>query len=400
MNPPNVLQEPRSATTSDSRAETVGAAVTSQGAGPVVVAHSNHTRHWQRYAFSNPPEGYRYCRGADFPFHLLRTRNQVLRHTKLFAPVRRAQLYHTYNSVVVNRTPWIVEVEDRIPRYGRIDRDSAWYRYAMGLLRGPYCRTIAFSSRYAMSCCRESLLAGGVAPERLTVLYRSVPLIDREPAEPGRPCRILFVGHGFYRKGGPQLIEALQRLPDSRFQLRIVSTFEVDWHVYPTDDEQRRVRRQVADDPRIVCLGRLTHDQVEREMRQADLYACPTLADSFNSTILEAMGCGLPVLATRINAIPEFVEHEHNGLLVDPSGESRESACQERSATGESSRAPTSGGSGSTFVDQLVAALARLLGDTALRETFGAQSRDIIASRFSVERRNQKLQSIYRRALR
>jgi glycosyltransferase involved in cell wall biosynthesis len=373
------------------------------GNEPTSVAHSNHTRHWQRYAFSHPPAGFRYRRGLDFPFHLFRTRNQFLRHTKWFLPVRSARLYHTYNSIVVNRAPWIVEVEDRIPRYGLIGRDSAQYRYALRRLRSGDCRKIAFSSRYAMECCRDELIDAGVPPERLTVLYRSVPLLDRAPREADGPCRILFVGHGFYRKGGPQLVEALQRLRGIELELRIVSTFEVDWRVYPSEERIRQIREQIEHDPRIICLGRLSHEEVEREMCQADVYACPTLGDSFNSTILEAMGCGLPILATAINAIPEFVEHEGNGLLVGPDDVARPKTA---SAAPNSGKHEQGGGvaappapRASTMVDALADACRRLACDEDLRRRLGRRSREIIAARFSLELRNEQLATIYRQAL-
>jgi len=35
-------------------------------------------------------------------------------------------------------------------------------------------------------------------------------------------------------------------------------------------------------------------------------------------TIIEAFACGLPVIASNLGSIPEFVEHRHNGLLFDP----------------------------------------------------------------------------------
>ena len=50
--------------------------------------------------------------------------------------------------------------------------------------------------------------------------------------------------------------------------------------------------------------------------RAADVYAHPAVADTFPTTILEAMACGIPVVATSVSGIPEQVEDGRTGYLV------------------------------------------------------------------------------------
>lgn len=49
-----------------------------------------------------------------------------------------------------------------------------------------------------------------------------------------------------------------------------------------------------------------------------DAYVCSSVIEGFGLAVAEALLCGLPVIATRVGAIPEMVEHGTSGLLVEP----------------------------------------------------------------------------------
>ncbi|MBN1642541.1 MAG: glycosyltransferase [Anaerolineae bacterium] len=100
-------------------------------------------------------------------------------------------------------------------------------------------------------------------------------------------------------------------------------------------------------DPRRVAL----HYQA------ADLYLHAARADNFPNTILEAMACGTPVIATGVGGIPEQVADGATGYLVPP-GDPR--AMAERAAA--------------------------LLADPGLREGMGRRAREVAAQRFDLQR--------------
>jgi glycosyltransferase involved in cell wall biosynthesis len=57
-------------------------------------------------------------------------------------------------------------------------------------------------------------------------------------------------------------------------------------------------------------------DDVADLLPDFDVFVLPSLAEGISNTILEAMACGLPVIATRVGGNPELVEHGRTGMLV------------------------------------------------------------------------------------
>lgn len=59
-----------------------------------------------------------------------------------------------------------------------------------------------------------------------------------------------------------------------------------------------------------------------------DAYVCSSVIEGFGLAVAEALLCGLPVIATRVGAIPEMVEHGTSGLLVEPNDAAAIAAAQ------------------------------------------------------------------------
>ena len=70
---------------------------------------------------------------------------------------------------------------------------------------------------------------------------------------------------------------------------------------------------------RLEALGALNSEQVRQEMSSAAALVLPSIwYENFPRTLVEAMGCGLPVIASRIGALAELVEDGVTGLLFNP----------------------------------------------------------------------------------
>jgi glycosyltransferase involved in cell wall biosynthesis len=75
----------------------------------------------------------------------------------------------------------------------------------------------------------------------------------------------------------------------------------------------------VPNHPNVRPLGFVEYERLPRLLSAADVYVLPTLADNLPYTVLEAMSCRRPVVATNVGGIQEQVVHGETGLLVSPS---------------------------------------------------------------------------------
>jgi len=154
------------------------------------------------------------------------------------------------------------------------------------------------------------------------------------PREEGPP-RILTVAHLYPRKGVDTLLRAFAEVSSNAI-LRIVGDGPQRIHL-----EHLAHNLGIAD--RVTFLGHLPFADLVAEYRNATIFALPTEQEGFGIVFLEAMASSLPIVATRVAAVPEVVD---DGLLVDAGDE-----------------------------NALAESIERLLGDTALRERLGNKGR-------------------------
>lgn len=118
------------------------------------------------------------------------------------------------------------------------------------------------------------------------------------------PFTVLFAGQICLRKGVPHLIDAWKRLGLKNARLRIAG------HMKQGDACLREASASLA------YLGSLSRVKLFEEMRRADLFVFPSLAEGFGLVIGEAMALGLPVLTTTNTGGTELITDGRDGLLV------------------------------------------------------------------------------------
>ena len=106
------------------------------------------------------------------------------------------------------------------------------------------------------------------------------------------------------------ILEALAKLPDD-VQLLIAGDGDME-------EEWKAVAQRLGLAERAIFLGNVPHERIPLYIRAADVFVLNSRYEGLSHTLLEVLTLGTPIVASGVCGNPEVVEHERNGLLVDP----------------------------------------------------------------------------------
>ena len=154
---------------------------------------------------------------------------------------------------------------------------------------------------------RKALIQQGVVAKKIIVVplaYEPPPFEKRPEFSRRETLKVLWLGTVTLRKGIQYLIEAAKLVKDAPVEFIIAGPIEISSAALATAP------------PNMQFLGRITRDKASTIFRQAQVFVLPTLSDGFAITQLEAMGHGLPVIATP--NCGQVVTHGSDGLIIPP----------------------------------------------------------------------------------
>ena len=71
----------------------------------------------------------------------------------------------------------------------------------------------------------------------------------------------------------------------------------------------------------IILTGWINHNDLPRYLNEFKLLILPSYTEGLPNVILEAMACGTPVITTNVGAIPDIIQDEHTGFIMDDNSE-------------------------------------------------------------------------------
>jgi glycosyltransferase involved in cell wall biosynthesis len=206
---------------------------------------------------------------------------------------------------------------------------------------------------------------------RLVAISNGIDTTKYAPDPAGSPASlrfgagrvVLIVGHLSEVKGYPEFFRAAARVAGRRSDVAFLALGEET-----ADAGYREHLVRLVDSlnltQRVHFLG--WRADVAQVLQAADVMVLPSRAEGLPLAILEAMACGKPVVATRINGVPEAVIDGRTGILVESGDE-----------------------------EAIAGAILRLLDQPGLARTMGDEARRVVEQHFSIDRFVRQVEDLY-----
>ena len=262
------------------------------------------------------------------------TRNRVRRFGQ--ACVLAAELPNSIRAIYAH----FLHTPASVARYAAIMRDIPWSysAHAKDIWTSPDWELIEkldsgrYGASFGVTCTAIGAhhlrsLANGDGDDRIDLVYHGLDL-SRFPAPPerlnrgaGAELRLLSVGRLVEKKGYDRLIAALALLPE-----------KINWQLtHIGGGELKQSLLSQAENAGIAeCinwLGEREQPEVIQAMRDADVFILPSRIaangdrDGLPNVLMEAASQKLPIIATAVSAIPEFLKHNVHAILSTDNAE-------------------------------------------------------------------------------
>jgi glycosyltransferase involved in cell wall biosynthesis len=276
----------------------------------------------------------------------------ALIYTLWFTWRNKIDFIQAYFAVPAGWVAWLMRIFRGIPYavyFGGSDIPGAnpsRYKRVYPLLT-PLLKAIWRRAEFRTVCSQELARLG----QRVDSEARFIVIpngVETERFKPiSRPAnakvKLLFIGRLIPRKGFQRVIRALPKVREvvnKKFEIEVVGT-----GVARGELDEMAEKLGVSD--LIKYVGTVPYEKLEASYQYADIFILTSLSEGMPSVILEAMGCGLPIIASDVGGNNELIVNDENGYLIKGDD-----------------------------IDGLAKYMVKLIEDDELREKMGAKSRD------------------------
>lgn len=198
--------------------------------------------------------------------------------------------------------------------------------------------------------------------KEITVVHNGVDTNFFVPSENRSKLRsILYTGRFEVFKGLSDLIECsgivCKKYPDVKFILVGSGTI--------LDNLKKQVSKLKLED-NIIFTGSLSKSQIIEYYQNATIFVLPSYREGFPTSLMEAMSCGIPSIATDVEGSAELIKDRKNGLLVSPKN-----------------------------AEKLAESIIYLLENEGFRNMIGANARDYIVKNYDWETITDGFEKLY-----
>ena len=209
----------------------------------------------------------------------------------------------------------------------RADREWRWAMNPLNLWVGARDRVMLRGLRARRYVAVSNRVVGelerfhGVPRDRICVIPNGTDITRFSPEGPTAGLRaafgigatdtmLLFVGHEFDRKGLAHVIAALCHPGCAEFRLMVVGAGDVARYA--------ALAQKLGVGSRVHFAG--PRRDLPEIYREADAFVFPTAYETFSLVCMEALACGVPIFATRVGGIEDYLVDGENGFAIERDG--------------------------------------------------------------------------------
>lgn len=199
---------------------------------------------------------------------------------------------------------------------------------------------------------------GEISEHKGIVIYNPVSFPSKQEFEKSEKFNIVYIGRLEKVKNVETLVKAFSKIQNNKIQLTIVG-----------DGREMDNLQNLVNELKITeaVLFEGFQNNIGKYLSAADLYVLPSYSEGFGIAAVEAMFLKVPVLATQVGGVPEFINHGENGWLFDPYS-----------------------------MEDLVEKLEQiLLLDEDKRKAIGVKGFEEVSERFTIEKYIENLENLY-----
>jgi glycosyltransferase involved in cell wall biosynthesis len=142
-------------------------------------------------------------------------------------------------------------------------------------------------------------------------LYRKLGISDHATV-------ILYLGGSRPVKGPAYLLDALKKIEDKHediITIFVKGAGPLDKFFSPLLEKKLQYFQQKE---KMIVINSIPHTELPEYYSAVDAVVVPSLYDAFPKVVLEAVTCGTPVIGSAVGGIPEMIQNNENGYLVNP----------------------------------------------------------------------------------
>ena len=219
--------------------------------------------------------------------------------------LQNIDLVYSPGKIIFNKVPWIIEIDNPIcMSYYNLFLFNLLKPIINFKLKSKYCKKIICISE-ASKKSMKYYFKNKKIQNKISVVYPYVKL-NKKTINTKKNKNLIFLSCNtkFFMKGTYSVISAFKKLNYKNTELWIIS------------NTPKNIAKEFKSKNIKFFPAKLSKKELYDIYSKADIFIQPTLQDSFGLVYLEAIANRMAVISTDVYAIPEFVINNYNGLLI------------------------------------------------------------------------------------